>query len=148
MAVSSVNRRLVKERAGMRCEYCRIAEAWEPFFPFHVEHIRARQHKGTDTPDNLAFACNHCNLFKGPNLTSIDPDTGLLTPLFNPRIQLWSCRDDTGSTLGSSQQVALSRPYRTYLQVGFTQGGALLALGYLILPLQGQRAAGPTTHTQ
>jgi hypothetical protein len=74
----------------MRCEYCRMAEAWEPFFPFHVEHIRARQHNGADTPDNLAYACNHCNLFKGPNLTSIDPDTGLLTPLFNPRMQLWS----------------------------------------------------------
>lgn len=90
MAVSMANRRLVKDRSGMRCEYCRIAEAWEPFFPFHVEHIRALQHNGADTADNLAFACNHCNLFKGPNLTSIDPDTGLLTPLFNPRIQLWS----------------------------------------------------------
>ncbi len=90
MPVLIVSRRLVKERSGMRCEYCRMAEAWEPFFPFHVEHIRARQHKGADTPDNLAYACNHCNLFKGPNLTSIDPDTGLLTPLFNPRLQLWS----------------------------------------------------------
>jgi hypothetical protein len=47
-----------------------------------------------------------------------------------------SCRDEIGSTLGSSQQVALSCPYRTYLRVGFTQGCALLAMGYLILPLQ------------
>lgn len=90
MAVSIVNRRLVKERSRMRCEYCRMAEAWEPFFPYHVEHIRALQHKGPDTSDNLAYACNHCNLLKGPNLTSIDPDSGLITPLFNPRTQLWS----------------------------------------------------------
>src|SRR5258708_29597708 len=89
MAVSAADRRRVRERACGRCEYCRMAEAWEPYFTYHVEHILAAQHGGTDAPENLAFACNHCNLIKGSNLTSIDPDSGELTHLFNPRTQSW-----------------------------------------------------------
>jgi hypothetical protein len=27
---------------------------------------------------------------KGPNLSSIDPETGNVTPLFNPRLQTWN----------------------------------------------------------
>lgn len=90
MAVSVSVRRLVKERAALRREYCRMAEAWEPFFIYHVEHITARQHGGADEPDNLAFACHHCNLLRGPNLASLDPDTGNLARLFDPRSQNWN----------------------------------------------------------
>ena len=89
MAVSAADRKLVRQRAGGRCEYCRMAEAWEPYFSYHVEHIVAIQHGGNDAEPNLAFACNHCNLIKGPNLTSIDPDSGAVTPLFHPRAQSW-----------------------------------------------------------
>jgi hypothetical protein len=56
---------------------------------FHIEHLRARQHGGNDAPANLALACPHCNWFKGPNLTSFDPETEELVPLFNPRTQSW-----------------------------------------------------------
>ena len=66
-----------------------MEEPWEPFFTYHVEHIRALQHGGTDDESNLALACHHCNLIKGPNLASIDPDSGLLSPLFHPRMQTW-----------------------------------------------------------
>lgn len=90
MAVSAAIRRLVRERAGGRCEYCRMAEAWEPYFTYHVEHVVAAQHGGGDAEANLALACNHCNLIKGPNLTSMDPDSGKVTRLFNPRTQQWA----------------------------------------------------------
>ncbi len=66
-----------------------MAEAWEPFYTYHVEHIHARQHGGTDALENLALACNHCNFLKGPNLVSKDPDTGQTTALFHPRKQMW-----------------------------------------------------------
>lgn len=66
-----------------------MAEEWEPFFSYHVEHITALQHGGPDAVTNLAYACNHCNLIKGPNLTSIDPDTGKVTLLFHPRTDKW-----------------------------------------------------------
>lgn len=102
MSVSAADRRLVRERAAGRCEYCRLAAAWEPFFTYHVEHIVARQHGGADHPDNLAFACHHCNLLKGPNLTSLDPDGGSVTPLFKPRTQVWAehFRSEGGLVIG------------------------------------------------
>jgi len=58
--------------------------------PFHVEHIVSKQHGGTDDPRGLALACDRCNAYKGPNLTSIDPDTHVLVALFNPRGDVWS----------------------------------------------------------
>jgi hypothetical protein len=54
-----------------------------------IEHIVARQHGGLYTLDNLALACWQCNLKKGPNLSGIDPQTGLTTVLFHPRKHRW-----------------------------------------------------------
>jgi HNH endonuclease len=56
----------------------------------HIEHIVARQHGGSDDRDNLALACDRCNLHKGPNLTGIDPLTDELVPLFHPRLDQWA----------------------------------------------------------
>lgn len=89
MAITAAERRRVREEAAGRCAYSHMANAWEPYFPYHVEHSVARQHGGTDDPSNLALACHHCNLVKGPNLTSIGPDTGLVTPIFHPQRQRW-----------------------------------------------------------
>ena len=82
-------RRLVRNRAGGRCEYCRFHEDDLPLWPFHVDHIVAGQHAGSDDPSNLAWACQRCNSLKGTNLTGIDPDTGRIVRLFNPRKQKW-----------------------------------------------------------
>ena len=78
---------LVWSRAGHRCEYCRLQQEDEPFYRLHVEHIVAKQHGGTDDPDNLALACHHDNEHKGPNLSGIDPQTGKVVRLFHPRRQ-------------------------------------------------------------
>ena len=78
----------VRQRAGNRCEYCRLPQA--AFRRgFHREHIVARQHGGSANLDNLAFACWNCNLKKGPNLSGIDPETGEITALFHPRKDEW-----------------------------------------------------------
>ena len=82
-------RQLVRDRAGDRCEYCLLPQKYAVVVRFHIEHLRARQHGGDDAPANLALACPHCNRFKGPNLTSFDPETDELVPLFNPRTQSW-----------------------------------------------------------
>ena len=89
-ALSATTRRLVQERAGGRCEYCRMRESWEPFHTYHVEHIISRQHGGGSEPGNLALSCHHCNFLKGPNLSSRDPDTATTTELFHPRRDEWS----------------------------------------------------------
>ena len=82
-------RELVRQRAADRCEYCRIRQVDDRFFRFHIEHITPRQHGGEATEVNLALSCHHCNLHKGPNLTGIDPETGVIAVLFNPRTQMW-----------------------------------------------------------
>lgn len=79
----------VRERAGDRCEYCRLRQEHDCFHPFHVEHIIARQHRGADDMENLALACHQCNLHKGTNLTGVDPDTNEVTRLFDPRRDRW-----------------------------------------------------------
>jgi hypothetical protein len=82
-------RQAVRERAGGRCEYCRLLERFAEPFPFHAEHIVARQHRGSDDPSNLAWSCHRCNRLKGPNPASFDPDTNALERLFNPRTDRW-----------------------------------------------------------
>ncbi|WP_437670254.1 HNH endonuclease [Sorangium sp. So ce131] len=82
-------RDLVRTRAARRCEYCGLRQELVPLVAFHIEHIVPRQHGGGDGPENLALACYHCNLHKGPNLTGIDPATGAVVPLFNPRLDAW-----------------------------------------------------------
>jgi hypothetical protein len=81
-------REIVRARSLGICEYCRFPEKFS-VRPFHCDHVVARQHGGESTHENLAWACNHCNLHKGPNLTGIDPLTGQTTPLFNPRRDRW-----------------------------------------------------------
>jgi 5-methylcytosine-specific restriction endonuclease McrA len=87
--MDTATREIIRQRAGYRCEYCRLPETSAPFFAFHVEHVRAKQHRGGDEAENLALACPFCNRFKGPNLSAIDPETDALVPVFNPRTQSW-----------------------------------------------------------
>ena len=79
---------LVRQRAGPRCEYCRLLQEHSAL-RFHIEHIVAQQHGGTDDPQNLALACPECNYQKGTNLSGVDPDSGKVTRLFHPRRDRW-----------------------------------------------------------
>jgi hypothetical protein len=56
---------------------------------FHVEHVIAKQHGGSDDAANRCWSCNRCNLHKGPNLSGRDPLTDDVALLFNPRRQMW-----------------------------------------------------------
>jgi 5-methylcytosine-specific restriction endonuclease McrA len=80
-------RRQVKERAQSRCEYCRFPELVS-IFPHEVDHVVATKHKGETTLENLALSCFNCNRHKGSDLSSIDSETGQITPLFNPRVDV------------------------------------------------------------
>ena len=87
--MTAAYREAVRQRAGRRCEYCHLPDFAMESEDFHVEHIIARKHGGKDRLENLAWSCIFCNLYKGPNLASFDPDTGELTRLFNPRGDGW-----------------------------------------------------------
>jgi hypothetical protein len=87
--VSATLRKAVQDRAHGHCEFCRLAQ-WQARLSFWVDHVIARKHGGHTTLENLAFACGFCNRHKGSDLTGIDPTTGKVVPLFNPRTQRWS----------------------------------------------------------
>lgn len=83
-------RQFVRERAGFRCEYCKLSQVEGATIRFHIEHVRPRQHGGDESIQNLALACSNCNWNKGPNLSAIDPRSNVVTRIYHPRIDLWS----------------------------------------------------------
>lgn len=87
--ISAALRREVRERARERCEYCLLAES-QAFGPHEPDHLIAQKHGGESTSENLALSCLDCNRFKGSDIASIDPNTGKIVALFNPRLQIWS----------------------------------------------------------
>jgi 5-methylcytosine-specific restriction endonuclease McrA len=54
-----------------------------------IDHVIAKKHGGQTVPENLCLACFYCNSFKGPNIAGVDPQTGHLVQLFNPRRHYW-----------------------------------------------------------
>ena len=88
--IGAATRRLVRQRAENRCEYCRTHQDDEPFVTYQIEHVIALQHGGSNEDGNLALACSHCNLHKGPNLAGIDPVGKKIEPLYHPRTQPWN----------------------------------------------------------
>lgn len=87
--LSASLRQLVTQRAKGACEYCLIHQTFS-IYSHEVDHVIALKHGGQSNEENLVLACLPCNRYKGSDLTSIDPLTGEITPLFNPRIQIWS----------------------------------------------------------
>lgn len=78
----------VRLRANDYCEYCKM-----PFgltgTEFEIDHIISRSLKGDDSFQNLAWSCFRCNSNKGPHVGAIDPFTGKVQALFNPRSDNW-----------------------------------------------------------
>lgn len=77
----------LRSTTGRRCEYCQLHEEDDDYLSFHVEHIIAKKHGGTDDPELLCFSCAQCNWAKGPNIAGLLD--GKIYPLFNPRKQSW-----------------------------------------------------------
>jgi len=81
-------RRQVIERAGNCCEYCLLPQAFAAS-THQVDHVIAAKHGGPTILENLALSCTVCNRRKGSDISSRDPVTGALVPLFHPRTQPW-----------------------------------------------------------
>lgn len=92
----------VAERAGARCEYCRAPE--QVFnFAFEVEHILPRSVGGNDVLDNLALACESCNLYKSDVISGWDAEEGQNISLFHPRRDHWEDHFRIDSETGQIQ---------------------------------------------
>ena len=94
----------------------------------------ARQHRGAEDLGNLAFACHLCNRKKGPNLSGLDPDSGELTRLFNPRTDVWNEHfrlEDSGVIVGltpigrtTSDVLGMNSGLRVQIRLRIAQLGA------------------------
>ena len=81
-------RRQIEQDAGHRCGYC-LSSTRITGTPLDAEHILPTARGGKTTRENLWLACHRCNRFKSDRINAADPLTGELTPLFNPRTQIW-----------------------------------------------------------
>jgi hypothetical protein len=101
--LSLSERARVVERAKGCCEYCKSQEQYSPD-PFSVEHIIPLSKGGTNTLDNLAFACQGCNNRKYTSIQALDPVSQSTVPLFHPRQYAWgehfAWNDDSTLILG------------------------------------------------
>ncbi|RMG25661.1 MAG: HNH endonuclease [Bacteroidetes bacterium] len=92
MAKKRLSRRIrdfVKERAHGYCEYCGHPEIYANQF-YSIEHIIPLSKNGTNELDNLAYSCQPCNGHKYNKTRVLDPVSGQIVPLFNPRKHSWT----------------------------------------------------------
>ena len=74
-------REQVRQRAGNRCEYCRMFEIYSQR-SYHVDHIiPIKRHLGSAGLENLAWACTRCNIYKASDIASIDSETSTAYPV-------------------------------------------------------------------
>ena len=81
-------RRRVANQARYRCGYCLSQEAVVGS-PMELDHLFPRSLGGPSVEGNLWLTCSLCNEHKGARIAGVDPETGLLVRLFNPRHQVW-----------------------------------------------------------
>jgi hypothetical protein len=97
----------VQERAHFSCEYCRYPLIYS-HDSFHYEHIISLFHGGTNDLINIAFSCDGCNTNKNVHIFWLDPETGVQSPLYNPRKENWRnhfyWNDDFTKILGLTPQ--------------------------------------------
>lgn len=78
----------VAAAAGHRCGYC-LTPASLVGAPLEIDHLVPEALGGTNEVENLWLACSSCNSHKGIKLSAIDPGSGGIVRLFDPRRQAW-----------------------------------------------------------
>ena len=82
--ISKPLRQRVNEQAKRRCGYCLSSEAIVGA-PMELDHIIPQSLGGLDEENNLWLACPLCNQHKADRIAALDPITGEIVRLFNPR---------------------------------------------------------------
>jgi hypothetical protein len=81
-------RERVAAPARYRCGYCLTAQAIVGT-PLEIDHLIPECLGGLTVESNLWLACSLCNDIKNNRISGLDPLSGELVRLFNPREQLW-----------------------------------------------------------
>ena len=87
-SLSETIRQKVRERAENRCEYC-LSHQDYIMGRLQIDHIQPVAKGGDDTEDNLCLACELFNQYKWTKTENLDPKSGEIFSLFNPRQQQW-----------------------------------------------------------
>ncbi len=80
--------RRVRAAARNRCGYC-LSPQHLVLARLEIEHIIPRAKAGENHESNLWLSCPLCNRAKADLTEALDPETGQIVPLFNPRLQNW-----------------------------------------------------------
>lgn len=79
-------RERVEEQAQHRCGYC-LSQEEVIGASMEIDHLLPEALGGLTEEENLWLACTFCNSYKGDQFAALDPETGELVRLFNPRLQ-------------------------------------------------------------
>lgn len=82
-------RRRVANQARARCGYC-LTQEMVIGRPMEFDHLIPRSLGGPTTEENLWLASALCNDHKSNRFLIIDPKTGVMVRVFNPRQQAWA----------------------------------------------------------
>lgn len=86
--IAAATAQRIRRDAQNRCGYC-LSPQHLVMARLEIEHIVPRAKGGSDDESNLWLACPLCNRHKSDKIHAPDPESGALTPLFNPRTQNW-----------------------------------------------------------
>lgn len=86
--ITPSEKRFIINRAKSCCEYC-LSQLRLTNQSFSIEHIKPKSKGGLSTLDNLALSCQSCNNHKYNKTSGLDPVSGEIVSLFNPRQQKW-----------------------------------------------------------
>ena len=86
--ISKKLRQFVETRANGYCEYCLTPSNFSPT-SFEIDHIVPESKDGKTEEENLALACRECNGRKFNRTQYVNPISGEITRLYNPRTDKW-----------------------------------------------------------
>src|SRR5512145_238539 len=78
----------VAQQAGYRCGYCLTQESVVGT-PMELDHLIPDSLGGRTEESNLWLAYSLCNDHKGDRIAALDPESGDIVRLFDPRRQHW-----------------------------------------------------------
>ncbi len=86
--ISAALRQRVAETFRFRCGYCHTSQrVIGPLL--EIDHILPEAQGGTSDEENLCLACPMCNSHKADKCEALDPESGRMVRLFNPRQDAW-----------------------------------------------------------
>lgn len=98
-------RKRVAAQSRHRCGYCLTSEGIVGT-PMEIDHIIPRSLGGPTDEANLWLACSLCNGHKADRVSALDPRTGDVVRLFDPRRQVW--HDHFAWTAGGSNMTGIT----------------------------------------